>query len=69
MRQYAVSYTNRPNTLDILSEIISAVILLWYILLRAYRRGADTEYVGPPLQRLVVAFGRQRGVHRAIPEF
>ena len=68
MRRNRVTDTLCPNPLNIRTEIICAVILLWCILLRARWGGANAEDVSPLLKRFIVVLGRQRGVRRAVPE-
>ena len=60
MRRDTMSYTDRPNPLDIGPKIIRAVVFLWCILLRARGYGTNTKDVRPLLQSLVVILGGQR---------
>jgi len=64
-----MAYTYCPDTFDTRSEVVSAVVALWRIFLRACRRGADAKHVGPLLQRLVVVLRAQHSIYRAMPEF
>jgi len=58
-----------PDAFDTRTEVVSTVVALWRILLRARRRGANAKHVGPLLQRLVVVLRTQRSIYRAMPEF
>lgn len=69
MRRNTMSYTHCPDTLDAWTEVISAIVPLWCILLRARRCGTNTKYIGPLLQRLIIVPWAKCSVYRAMPKF
>jgi len=69
MRRNTMAYPYCPNTFDTRSKVVSAVVALWRIFLRARRRSADSKHIGPLLQRLVVVLRAKRSIYRAMPEF
>lgn len=64
-----MSDTNCPDTLNVGTEIIGAIVGLGRVGPRPCRRSADSKHVGPLLERLVVVGREDGGINRAMPEF
>lgn len=64
-----VSDADCPDTLNVGTEIIGAVVGLGGVGPRPCRRSADSKHVGPLLEGLVVVGWEDGGINRAVPEF